>query len=389
MDQCRQPVVLFPSDIESGQIMGCLYGYRHDETRTFHVVSCSNSTAPTGLALLGEILPGSVPTGWPSDKITGHYHGGKLRFTYQGSPCDLRRYSLVQDLFSRNTGILETASLLALRVIIVGCGSVGSFVALELARSGVGHFLLIDNDILMHHNVCRHQCGLGDVGRWKVNAVRDRILNINPGAEVDALASTIETLDKDVFDRSCTPETVVVGCADNRESDLYANKICCLYGIPFVSIGLWRRAFAGEIFWAIPGETPCYYCGFGGSSRIELSQRTSAAHRFYTSEEDLRETTFEPGISVDISFVTTIGIKLTLDLLNRRNSQFRPKLIGHLTQFTLICNTNHAGIGGEMSELFDHALQITHSIEMTQLANCPHCQLWSGKRDAPSEGVPA
>ena len=41
-----------------------------------------------------------------------------------------------------------------------------------------------------------------------------------------------------------------------------------------------------------------------------MSQRTSTNRRLYTNEEDLSKVNFEPGISVDINFVTTVGIKL-------------------------------------------------------------------------------
>lgn len=42
-------------------------------------------------------------------------------------------------------------------------------------------------------------------------------------------------------------QTVLIGCADNRSADVYANSISVMYGIPFLSIGFWERAFAGEI----------------------------------------------------------------------------------------------------------------------------------------------
>ena len=47
----------------------------------------------------------------------------------------------------------------------------------------------------------------------------------------------------------CDSNTIVVGGADNREGDLYANGIAQQVGMPFMSIGCWERAFAGEIFY--------------------------------------------------------------------------------------------------------------------------------------------
>lgn len=93
-------------------------------------------------------------------------------------------YSLKLDIFSRNTGILESDVMLGKRALFIGCGSVGSLVAVELAKAGVGSFLLVDMDIFGYHNICRHQCGIYDVGRFKTDAVADRILQINPYAKI-------------------------------------------------------------------------------------------------------------------------------------------------------------------------------------------------------------
>jgi molybdopterin/thiamine biosynthesis adenylyltransferase len=244
--------------------------------------------------------------------------------------------------------------------------------ALELARSGVGHFLLIDNDRLAYHNICRHQCGIADVGRDKVEAVRERIWDINPTAEVTAVAQVLQRLTKDQLDVWAGPGSIIVGCADNRESDIYANRLSQIYGMPFVSIGLWERAFAGEIFWSIPSQTPCYLCMFGGQQN-QLSFRQSENRRIYTTEYDASTVGFEPGISVDIGFVTDIGIKLVLDLIRRAEAPSR--LLFSLKQFTLVCNTTRVRVPGDLQEMFDHPLQITRSIEVDGVPGCPHCAL--------------
>lgn len=369
--------VLFPREpVLTGKI-GDLYGFRHDATSVVNVVACGEP--PEGS--LGSCLPPTVlghlaaaPQQHPAAGLYGHYRGDEVLLFHDGQPCVVEYYSLARDLFSRHQGILESSKMLYHGVIISGCGSVGSLVALELARAGVGRFLLIDHDVLAYHNLSRHQCGVSDVGRFKVDAVRDRILDINPKAEVQEVRGTIHSLPKSVFDRWCGPQSLVVGCADNREADLYANKISCLYAIPFLSIGLWERAFAGEVFWSVPGEGGCYHCLFGDRDP-GLSSRASVNRRFYTTEENLAAVQFEPGISVDISFVTLVGIKLAIDLLNRNDPAYRPRVRPSLSQFTLICNANDPAASGGLAEIFDHPLQITSSIEVECRADCAHCKL--------------
>jgi molybdopterin/thiamine biosynthesis adenylyltransferase/ubiquitin-protein ligase len=79
----------------------------------------------------------------------------------------------------------EYAVLSAKSVAIVGAGSVGSKIATSLARSGVGRFLLIDDDVLMPGNLVRHDLDWRTVGAHKLDGLADRLLHINPRIVVD------------------------------------------------------------------------------------------------------------------------------------------------------------------------------------------------------------
>jgi tRNA A37 threonylcarbamoyladenosine dehydratase len=73
------------------------------------------------------------------------------------------------------------------RVLIVGVGGVGGWCAEALARTGVGHITLRDDDTVAKSNLNR-QCPAVEatLGRVKVEAMRERILSINPQVEVIA-----------------------------------------------------------------------------------------------------------------------------------------------------------------------------------------------------------
>lgn len=279
--------------------------------------------------------------------------------TSDGKECELEPYQLKIDIFSRNTGILESDIMLKKGALLIGCGSVGSLVAMELARAGVGRFFLIDMDTMGYHNICRHQCGVQDVGKFKTTAVKERILQINPYAEIHTANKMIQEVSLDDLERFCNEDTIIVGCADNREGDLYADKMLAKpYKMPFVSIGCWERAFAGEIFYCLPEGMPAYSDFVAALG--ESSGRSIANTHIYMGDVG----SFEPGISADINFVTTIAVKMILDLLNRTNENYTQRLIQHLSQYTLICNTNNPKIGGDMAEIFSYPLQVTTSIEV-------------------------
>ena len=72
------------------------------------------------------------------------------------------------------------------KVAVFGIGGVGSFVVEGLARAGIGKFLLVDNDTVDITNINRQiHANITTIGKNKVDVMKERILNINPQAEVD------------------------------------------------------------------------------------------------------------------------------------------------------------------------------------------------------------
>lgn len=72
------------------------------------------------------------------------------------------------------------------KVAVFGIGGVGGFTVEALARSGVGYFLLVDNDKVALSNLNRQIIAtLDTVGRYKTQVMKERILSINPQAAVE------------------------------------------------------------------------------------------------------------------------------------------------------------------------------------------------------------
>ena len=93
-----------------------------------------------------------------------------------------------ENIFERSEILLgcdSTKILTTKKVVIFGIGGVGSFVAEALARSGVGEFLLVDNDTINITNINRQLIALhSTVGKYKVDVMENRINDINPQAIV-------------------------------------------------------------------------------------------------------------------------------------------------------------------------------------------------------------
>ena len=93
-----------------------------------------------------------------------------------------------------------------LRVAVFGVGGVGGWCAESLVRSGVGHLMIVDSDRVCASNVNRQVMATSrTVGQMKVEALRERLLEINPDAEISAVArvysaETAATFDLGSFD---------------------------------------------------------------------------------------------------------------------------------------------------------------------------------------------
>lgn len=90
--------------------------------------------------------------------------------------------------FSRTELLLGEEALRKLKdakVAVFGIGGVGGYAVEALARSGVGHFVLIDDDKVCLTNINRQIIATRKtVGKYKVEVMKERILEINPNADV-------------------------------------------------------------------------------------------------------------------------------------------------------------------------------------------------------------
>ena len=129
-------------------------------------------------------------------------------------------------------------------VMIVGCGAVGSFSAEALARTGVGHMILVDFDVIEESNINRQLFALGStIGMAKVDAAAARIRDINPKADV----TTLNLFWDNGTDISQRPD-FVIDAIDSVDSKIALYKWCNRFGIPFISsMGAARRCDMSNI----------------------------------------------------------------------------------------------------------------------------------------------
>lgn len=120
------------------------------------------------------------------------------------------------------------------KVAVFGVGGVGGYVVEALARSGVGSFVLVDKDDVSVSNINRQIIALqSTVGRYKVDVMRDRILDINPQAKVEVHRTFFLPDNSAEFDFS--QYTYVVDAVDTVTAKLEIIMKAKEVGVPVIS----------------------------------------------------------------------------------------------------------------------------------------------------------
>ncbi len=116
-------------------------------------------------------------------------------------------------------------------VMVVGCGAVGSFAIEALARSGIGHLILIDFDQIEESNINRQLFALDStIGKTKVEIAKKRIFDINPDITVDAMNMFFD----ENTQLNIKPD-FVIDAIDTVQSKIAVYKWCVSNNIDFIS----------------------------------------------------------------------------------------------------------------------------------------------------------
>lgn len=169
---------------------------------------------------------------------------------------EILRYS--RHLLIPEVGLEGQRKLKQSAALVIGTGGLGSPVSLYLAAAGVGRIGLVDYDIVDSTNLQRQIVhGTGTVGRLKVESARTRLLDLNPGIQVDAInapftASNAMRIAKD-YD-------IIIDGTDNFPTRYLSNDVAVFLGKPNVYGSIFRFDGQASVFYAQEG--PCYRCLF-------------------------------------------------------------------------------------------------------------------------------
>ena len=143
----------------------------------------------------------------------------------------------MDEKFSRTEMLIGnegTEKLNKSKVAVFGLGGVGSFVCEGLARSGVGNFILIDYDRIDESNINRQLIAtVNTIGRYKADLMKERILEINPDANIEVHK---EFYMADSKSDIITPDlSYVVDCVDTIMAKIAIICTCNEINVPVIS----------------------------------------------------------------------------------------------------------------------------------------------------------
>ncbi len=139
---------------------------------------------------------------------------------------------IMDDFFSRSEALLGAEVMDALRtkrVIIFGVGGVGSYAAEALVRTGLTHLTIVDGDTVQPSNINRQlPATRATLGTPKVEALKERLLAINPDAEIEAIAEFYHDADENLKSKIINHQYIIdaIDSVDDKvHLILYASRV--------------------------------------------------------------------------------------------------------------------------------------------------------------------
>ncbi|MEP7286776.1 MAG: ThiF family adenylyltransferase [Chloroflexota bacterium] len=272
------------------------------------------------------------------------------------------------DRVERYMGRDALAQLSNKKVAVVGLGSGGGFVAQALAMSGVGHFVLIDDDTIEPTNVFRHVADLRYVGQPKVQAAHDLIAQRNPKAQIEAiigrLADHVGKLDG---------VDLVISGVDNEPAKYELNRACRARNLTAVYAGVYERGEGGDVVIIRPNansDGPCYAC-WAAQLRDDLALPTDTELDYGMIGPD-GTIGAEPGLWLHVAHIAAVHADIALNEL----------LTGQPIHRTFPANT--VILANVAMEIFEGVTVSPYNAQWIDIKRDPHC-LVCGDHQAATE----
>lgn len=145
--------------------------------------------------------------------------------------------------------------LLNSRITVIGCGALGTVVASNITRAGIGTVVLIDRDVVELNNLQRQILfDEKDIGHPKVMAVFKKLKMINSEIEIKPVLKDVNSTN---IEELISGSDVVLDATDNFQTRMIINDACVKHRIPWIYAGVIQTH---GMTMAILPQGPCFQC---------------------------------------------------------------------------------------------------------------------------------
>lgn len=203
---------------------------------------------------------GHKPEAAPSASVNGTYKTNSKEDIPVNNNTNIAA-TTVSDYFAKVKSLYPD-HVLDKVIVCVGTGGARSFLE-NCARSGFRNFILMDKDVVGTTNIATQGVFISEMGKKKVEVIRERILDINPKARVvcvdsfldDAMSDEEFKSYLDMFPHRRPTDYLILGCTDNFEAQKRSSMLALKYGNPYLAAMMYAGGAAAELIFTYPGVT--------------------------------------------------------------------------------------------------------------------------------------
>lgn len=225
----------------------------------------------------------------------------------------------------------KTINLLKnLRIGVVGCSGTGSPLIEQLARLGVGEFVLIDPDLIEHKNLNRIiNSTFHDAENKvpKVKMIKSALNKIGLGTKVDCFQKNLYESSEAL--NALIKCDVIFGCVDSVDGRHLLNQLCAFYLIPYFDLGVKLEAdgqggvnkICGSVHYIQPGKSSLITRGL-----YNLEDLRAAAQMRKNPEEyeELKKNSYIKNINVNSPAVISVNMQISSHAVNEFLNRLHP-----------------------------------------------------------------
>ena len=213
------------------------------------------------------------------------------------------------------------------KIILVGVGSLGSEIGLQLVKNKFSNFYAIDPDYVELKNISRQAYTLPQINMNKVEALTGLLIQKTLKFNIVITpASVLSQLGISAFEKQLSKDSIIIVTAADPEVEFVINQIALEHKIPCIYASVNAKAEMGRIFRVVPGKTPCFKCV---SDLLPECDEPSLLYTFPCDDLVQEGAQYQeglPGLSFDTMEIANFTARFTFQTLlqlNKIESEYR------------------------------------------------------------------